>query len=98
MKKLYCDYLKQKINNYLNDYNLKLKDFSIRVGMSEKTLIKSLNGEREFYLSELTNIINVLSLSSDEKELIFTKLELTYNKSNDNSTLSLNIKGGGKNE
>ena len=71
-------YLNKKINDYLKYYDLDLKDLAISIGLSEKTLKKTLNNERDFYLYEIYKLVDVLKLNDNE----ITKAFFTINATN----------------
>ena len=60
------DYLNKKIKDYLKYYDLELEDLAIKIGMTEKTLKRTLNNERSFYLNEMEELIRVLPIKQDK--------------------------------
>lgn len=65
------DYLKEQIEDYLKYYDYELKDLAIKIGVSEKTLKRTLNNERCFYLNEVYHLIDELHIQHDKIELAF---------------------------
>ena len=65
------DYLKEQIKDYLKYYNIKLKDLAIKIGISERTLKRTLNNERYFYVNEIYHLIDELHIPKDKIELTF---------------------------
>jgi len=64
-------YLNKKIKEHLQYYDLDLNDLAISIGLSEKTLQKTLNNERDFYVSEIFRLSQVLCLSDKERVKAF---------------------------
>lgn len=60
------DYLKDKIDKYLKDNNLKLSDISNKIGISEQTLKKTLNNKRDFKLIETYKLIQILKIDNKD--------------------------------
>ena len=60
------DYLNKKIKDYLKYYDLELEDLAIKIGMTEKTLKRTLNNERSFYLNEMEELIIILPIKQDK--------------------------------
>lgn len=60
------DYLNKKIKDYLKYYDLELEDLAIKIGMTERTLKRTLNNERSFYLNEMEELIRVLPIKQDK--------------------------------
>ena len=65
-------YLNKKINDYLKYYDLDLKDLAISIGLSEKTLKKTLNNESDFYLYEIYKLVDVLKLNDNELKYYYS--------------------------
>ena len=65
------DYLNKEINDYLKYYDLELEDLAISIGMTERTLKRTLNNERCFYLSEMYRLIDTLKIKKDNIEKAF---------------------------
>ena len=65
------DYLNKEIKNYLKYYDLELEDLAISVGMTERTLKRTLNNERVFYLSEMYRLIDTLKIKKENIEKAF---------------------------
>jgi DNA transposition AAA+ family ATPase len=71
-KKIYNhDYLIKKIDEYIKYYDITLKDFAIRIGMSEETLKRTLNNDRVFYVNEIQIISNELAFNTEEMKKAF---------------------------
>lgn len=49
------DYLNKEIKDYLKYYDLELEDLAIKIGVTERTLKRTLNNERCFFLNECTH-------------------------------------------
>lgn len=56
------DYLNKQIKDYLKYYDLELEDLAISIGMTERTLKRTLNNERCFYLNEMYHLIDTLKI------------------------------------
>lgn len=67
------DYLNKEIKDYLTYYDLELEDLALRVGMTERTLKRTLNNERCFYLNEVYHLIDVLHIKQENIEKAFFK-------------------------
>lgn len=65
------DYLKKKIKDYLDYYDLELEDLAISIGMTERTLKKTLNNERDFFVSEIFRFSEILRLTDKERNKAF---------------------------
>lgn len=72
-KKVYYDYyiLRTKIKEYLDYYDLELEDLAIRVGLTKKTLERTLNNERVFYVNEVYKLADILAIDTKDIEKIF---------------------------
>lgn len=69
------DYLNRVIEDYLKYYDLKLDDLALRIGMTKRTLKRTLNNERDFYLNEMINLINELRIKdADITQAFFTRV------------------------
>lgn len=91
------DYLNKQIKSYLKDYDLELEDLAIKIGMTEKTLKRTLNNERQFYLSEMYDLIDTLKIKKENIEKAFFNIINKDEVLKDKPTLS-DIKGGVNNE
>lgn len=91
------DYLNKQIKSYLKDYDLELEDLAIKIGMTEKTLKRTLNNERQFYLSEMYDLIDTLKIKKENIEKAFFYIINKDEVLKDKPTLS-DIKGGVNNE
>lgn len=60
-------YLNKKIKQHLKYYDLDLEDLAISIGMTKNTLLKTLNNDRDFYVSEIFKISEVLRLNDKER-------------------------------
>ena len=78
-------YLNKKINDYLKYYDLDLNDLAISIGLSEKTLKKTLNNERDFYLYEIYKLVDVLKLNDNEITKAFFTINATNTKEDKNN-------------
>lgn len=65
------DYLNKEIKDYLKYYDLELEDLAISVGMTERTLKRTLNNERCFYVSEMYRLIDTLKIKRENIEKAF---------------------------
>ena len=70
------DFLNNKIDEYLKYYDLDLNDFAISIGMSEKTLKRTLNNERCFYVNEVYRIADLLAFKGKEVQKAFFTIEV----------------------
>lgn len=64
-------YLNKKIKEHLKYYDLDLEDLAISIGITGKTLQKTLNNERDFYLTEIFRLSEVLRLNDKERVKAF---------------------------
>ena len=60
------DYLNKEIKDYLKYYDLELEDLAIKIGVTERTLKRTLNNERCFFLNEMYALIEVLHIKQDK--------------------------------
>lgn len=65
------DELNKQIKDYLTYYDLKLDDLAISIGMTKRTLKRTLNNKRQFYLSEMYRLIDTLKINKDDIEKTF---------------------------
>lgn len=65
------DYLNRKIKEYLKYYDLELEDLAIKIGLTERTLKRTLNNERCFFLNEMDALIEILPIKHDKIEKAF---------------------------
>lgn len=65
------DELNKEIKDYLKYYDLKLEDLAISIGMTERTLKRTLKNKRSFYVSEMYRLIDTLKINTDDIEKIF---------------------------
>ena len=65
------DELNKQIKDYLTYYDLKLDDLAISIGMTKRTLKRTLNNKRQFYLSEMYRLIDTLKINTDDIEKTF---------------------------
>ena len=76
------DYLKQKIEKYLNDNKITLLDLAKKIGVSAKILKSSLNNEREFRLIEINKLQLILGINDkDLKKVFFTNKNISSSES-----------------
>lgn len=69
------DFLNNKINEYLEYYDIELNDFAISIGMSEKTLKRTLNNDRYFYVNEVYRIADLLAFKGEDVQKAFFTIE-----------------------
>lgn len=67
-------FLNKKIKEHLKYYDLELEDLAISIGITGKTLQKTLNNERDFYLTEIFRLSEVLRLNDKDREKAFFTL------------------------
>lgn len=91
------DYLNKKIKDYLKYYDLELEDLAISIGMTERTLKRTLNNERCFYLSEMYRLIDTLKIKTKNIEKAFFNITNKDELLKDITPLNDN-KGGVSNE
>lgn len=91
------DYLNKQIKSYLKDYDLELGDLAVKIGMTERTLKRTLNNERQFYLSEMYALIETLKIKKENIEKAFFNIINKDEVLKDKPTLS-DTKGGVNNE
>lgn len=65
------DYLNKEIKDWLKYYDLELEDLAISIGMTERTLKRTLNNEREFYLNEMYRLIDTLKIKKEDIQKTF---------------------------
>lgn len=76
------DYLEQEIEHYLKYYKLSLSDLAKKVGISTKTLKRSLNNERDFKVIEISKLQVILGIRPYNLErAFFTKKEISSSES-----------------
>ena len=76
------DYLEQEIEHYLKYYKLSLSDLAKKVGISTKTLKRSLNNERDFKVVEISRLQQALGIRDYNLErAFFTKKEISSSES-----------------
>lgn len=68
------DYLNKQIEDYLKYYDLELEDLAISIGMTERTLKRTLNNERCFYLNEMYHLIDTLKIKKENITKAFFKI------------------------
>ena len=61
------NYLSKKIE----EINIPISTIADKMGISRTTFYKKLNGERDFQVSEIESICDILRLTNDEKKHIF---------------------------
>ena len=61
----------KNIKKLMESYNMEPKELAKKIGISEKTLIKKLNGEIEFYVNEVVSINNIFNLDANTCLKIF---------------------------
>lgn len=61
------NYLTRKID----EINIPVSTIAEKMGISRTTFYRKLNGEREFQISEIEAICDILRLTTDEKKHIF---------------------------
>lgn len=91
------DYLNKQIKSYLKYYDLELEDLAVKIGMTERTLKRTLNNERQFYLSEMYALIETLKIKKENIEKAFFNIINKDEVLKDKLTLS-DTKGGVNNE
>lgn len=91
------DYLNKQIKSYLKYYDLELEDLAVKIGMTERTLKRTLNNERQFYLSEMYALIETLKIKKGNIEKAFFNIINKDEVLKDKPTLS-DTKGGVNNE
>lgn len=91
------DYLNKQIKSYLKYYDLELEDLAVKIGMTERTLKRTLNNERQFYLSEMYALIETLKIKKENIEKAFFNIINKDEVLKDRPTLS-DTKGGVNNE
>lgn len=65
------DELNKKIDKYLKANNYKISDLSRQIGISDATLLKTLNNKRDFYVNEMFKLINILKIDNKEINKVF---------------------------
>lgn len=60
------DYLNLQIKDYLKYCELDLNDLAIKIGLSKKTLKRTLKNKRCFYLNEMYKIIDTLHIKTED--------------------------------
>lgn len=65
------DLLKKEIEDYIKYYDIELVDLAISIGMSENTLKRTLNNERDLYINEVYRLIDILHIKNEDIEKYF---------------------------
>ena len=65
------DYLKELIKDYLKKNNTDINELVKVIGISKETFNKSINNKREFYLTEIYKLSEVLGLTKEQIEIAF---------------------------
>lgn len=66
--------LEKEINNYMRNQKLTFEDVAIRIGMTEGTLKRTLNNERDFFVDEINRIVMTLRIDKKKIEKCFFKV------------------------
>ena len=61
----------ENIKKLMESHNMEPKELAKKIGISEKSLIKKLNGEIEFYVNEVVSINNIFNLDANTCLKIF---------------------------
>ena len=61
----------ENIKKLMESHNMETKELAKKIGISEKTLLKKLNGEIEFYVNEVVSINNIFNLDASTCLKIF---------------------------
>lgn len=91
------DYLNKQIDDYLKYYDLELEDLAISIGMTERTLKRTLNNERSFYLNEVYHLMETLKIKQENMTKAFFNIINKEDLLKDITPLNDN-KGGVSNE
>lgn len=57
--------------NKIDEIKIPVKTIAEKMGISRQTLYLKMNGKREFKTSEITNLCEILRLTTEEKKHIF---------------------------
>ncbi len=65
--------------NKIDEIKIPVKTIAEKMGISRQTLYLKMNGKREFKTSEITNLCEILRLTTEEKKHIFFTDEVDKN-------------------
>lgn len=65
--------------NKIDEIKIPVKTIAEKMGISRQTLYLKMNGKREFKTSEITNLCEILRLTTEEKKHIFFTDEFDKN-------------------
>lgn len=68
------------LNKRIDESGLKRKSIAKRLGLTAFGLLKKINGENEFKVSEVVNLCNILAISDEDREQIFLHQKVIYNQ------------------
>jgi predicted transcriptional regulator len=61
----------KNLNNKIDEINIPITTIAEKIGISRQSLYLKLNGLRDFKVSEINSLCDILRLTNEEKSLIF---------------------------
>ena len=61
----------KNLNNKIDEINIPITTIAEKIGISRQSLYLKLSGLRDFKVSEINSLCNILRLTNEEKSLIF---------------------------
>ena len=61
----------KNLNNKIDEINIPITTIAEKIGISRQSLYLKLSGLRDFKVSEINNLCDILRLTNEEKSLIF---------------------------
>lgn len=65
------------LNGRINEIKIPITIIAERMGISRQSLYLKIKGEREFKVSEVSKLCDILRLTDEEKTFVFLQMELT---------------------
>ncbi len=65
------------LNSRINEIKIPITTIAKRMGISRQSLYLKIKGEREFKISEISKLCDILRLTGEEKSLVFLQIKLT---------------------
>lgn len=65
------------LNSRINEIKIPITTIAERMGISRQSLYLKIKGKREFKVSEVSKLCDILRLTDEEKTSVFLQMELT---------------------